>query len=371
MNCTASPYREMMAIVNRLPKNEFRLSVCSLRDGGFQESSQILKDLGVDSFVARFRPTSYSAHGILASLRDQDVIDSHGPFAIQHSLDFTSSPFEALMARWRSRIYLCSQRNLNQDGHSTLLKLKMRLCARVIGISDTVCGFLVGQGVPKRKIEKIYLGLGLSDIHAQRQRGLFVSVGHIEPLKRQHDSIQAIALLSKEFPEARLAIAGNVYDPIYLDYLKQLALELGVAEKVQFLGPRNDILHLLSEAHAVIHCCDREAFGWVVLEGMSVGTPVVACSAAGPREIIDNGRTGILVEKGDAKGYQAALRRLLTEDSLVKHLSSNGRAEVAERFSDKTMVEQICAVYRNCLQSRNTAFGLREEIEGGRVGFQS
>ncbi len=354
MNSTASPYREMMAIVNRLPKSEFRLTVCSLRDGGFRQAAPILADLGVDSFVAKFRPTSPSARGILQSLREQDAIDCRGPFAIQHSMDFTSSPFEAVMARMRSRVYVCSQRNLNQDGHRNLFKIKMQFCQRVIGISDTVCDFLKSQGVPQRKISKIYLGLEIPNLAAERRRGVFLTVGQIEPLKRQQDAVRAIASIAGEFPEARLGIAGNVYDQSYKDGLVRLAAELGISDRIEFLGPRDDILQLMAQSHGVIHCCDREAFGWVIVEAMSVGTPIVACNAAGPREIIQDGRTGILVDKGDIAGYASALRSLLTDENLAGNLSRNGRLEVEAKFDVGPMVDKIRTVYEQCLRIRRT-----------------
>jgi glycosyltransferase involved in cell wall biosynthesis len=358
LNPTASPYREMMAIVNFLPRSEFRLTVCSLRDGGFKQTAPLLANLGVDSFVARFRPTNPSVRGILQSYREQEIIDRRGPFAIQHSMDFTSSPFEALMARMRSRTYICSQRNLNQNGHRNLLKIKMRLSSRVIGISDAVCDFLAREGVPQQKISKIYLGLEIANIRAERRRGSFLCVGQIEPLKRQLDAVRAIAAISAEFPEARLAIAGNVYDKTYQEDLRSSASELGIADKIEFLGPREDILQLMAASHGVIHCCDREAFGWVIIEAMSVGTPVVACNAAGPREIIDDGRTGVLVDKGDVAGYAAALRRLLTEDRLVEHLSSNGRTEVETRYAAASMVEKIRSVYEQCVTMSGTSFSV-------------
>jgi glycosyltransferase involved in cell wall biosynthesis len=339
----------MMAIVSRLPRNEFRPTVCSLRDGGFQQTGPVLSKLGVSSFVARFRPTNRSARGILQSCREQEIIDRHGPFAIQHSLDFTSSPFEAVMARTRSRIYICSQRNLNQNGHPRLLKIKMRLCNKVIGISGGVCDFLLSQGVSPRKISKIYLGLEVSNIGAQRRRGWFLSVGQIQPPKCQEDAIRAIASISAEFSEARLAIVGNVYDQAYMDHLRRIASELGITDKIEFLGPRDDVLQLMAQSHGLIHCSESEAFGWAIVEAMSVGTPVIASRVPGPREIVDSGRTGILVDKGDVAGYGAALRRLLTDEDLFQTLSRNGRSEVETRFSASAMVDQIRLVYQQCL----------------------
>jgi glycosyltransferase involved in cell wall biosynthesis len=345
----------MMAIVELLPRAEFRLTICSLRDGGFSETAPLLEKLGVECFVARFRPTGRSLRAIRDSWRDQAPIDKRGPFVIQHSLDFTSSPFEAVMARMRSRVYIFSQRNLNQNGHARLLKLKTLLSTRIIAISKAVQCFLLDSGVPARKVNKIELGIGTTNVLTERRRGYFLCVGQIEPLKRQEDAIRALRRIVDEFPEARLGIAGNVFDQEYMRSLRQLARALGVQDRVEFLGPRKDVLELLAQSNGLIHCSESEAFGWVIVEAMSVGTPVVAAASDGPREIIDHDRTGILVECGDITGYAAALRNLISDAGFASTLSVNGRQDVARRFSVVTMVDRIRSVYLDCLGENSSS----------------
>lgn len=350
LNRTASPYRELMAIATRLPRAEFQVTVCSLRDGGLRETQPLLRDLGLECFVARFRPTGRSMRAIRDSLRDQALIDSRGPFAIQHSLDFTSSPFEAMMARLRSRVYIHSQRNLNENGHRLLLRTKTLFCRRVIAISDGVQQFLIAQGVPQQKIVKIYLGIDEAGVTAERQRGYFLCVGQIEPRKRQQDAIRALSEIAGQCPSARLAIAGNVFDSAYLESLKRLASQLGIADRVEFLGPRNDVLQLMAQASGLIHCAESEAFGWVIVEAMSVGTPVIAAASEGPREIIESGASGLLVPPGDVTGFAAAMKALITDPALAAKLSAQGRQVVARRFSVSAMVDQTRSVYLDCLK---------------------
>ncbi len=366
MTRTASPYREMMAIVELLPRSDFKLSVCALRDGGFAETAPLLEKLGVECFVARFRPTGRNLSAFYDSWRDQAIIDQRGPFAIQHSLDFTSSPFEALMARLRSRVYICSQRNLNENGHENLLKLKMFLSQRVIAISNTVQQFLLDRGVPAQKIRKIELGLKLTDISGERRRGYFLCVSQIERRKRQKDAILALSVIADEFPEARLGIAGNVYDQEYLQALQQCAIEHGLAERVEFLGPRKDILDLMAQSNGLIHCSESEAFGWVIVEAMSVGTPVIASASDGPREIIDHQRTGILLNCGDVPGYASAMRTLISDPHVTAALSANGRQEVVRRFSVATMVDRTRAAYLECL-GENAAHPVLSSTESGNL----
>ena len=361
LNPTASPYRETMAIARYLPREEFKLTICALRPKGVPESIPVLRHWGVDAFVARFRPTKQSPAGYLKSLREQRSIDGRGPFAIQHSLDFTSSPFEALMARCRSRIYIYNQRNMNESGHEILLGLKLRLAHAVIGISGAVMAFLRARGVPERKLRKIWLGIDLDQFDAQlepsgpRHPGQILLAGQFERRKRHGDAIRALAAVSRDCAEARLALAGNLFDAPYVEELKSLAASLGVADRVDFLGTRNDVPRLMRQSAAVVLCSESEAFGWVILEAMAAGTPVVASAVDGPREVIEHGKTGLLVPPGDIDGYAAALRALLTEPSLGAGLAANARRAAGERFSAAAMVADIANLYRELLKPPHAA----------------
>jgi glycosyltransferase involved in cell wall biosynthesis len=354
LNRTSSPYRETMAIAARLPACGFRLTICALREIGFRETAPLLMDLGIHAFVAPFRPTGRSLRHWMESLAAQSAIARSGPFAIQHSLDFTSSPYEALAAAKRSRIFIYSQRNLNEGGHEFALRLKARIARRVVCISRATEDLLRRLRVPAAKLRRVPLGMELPRPApaATRDRGRFLFVGQIQRRKRHGDAIRALALIARGYPHARLSIAGNVFDAAYLDELKRLAAELGVASRVEFLGTRTDVPDLMRRAEALLLCSESEAFGWVILEAMAHGAPVIASSVDGPSEIIEHGRTGLLVDCSDVAGYAAAMRSLLASPSVGASLAENARRAVAERYSAAAMVNGIHAVYREVLNQR-------------------
>ncbi len=355
LNRTSSPYRETMAMAARLPGRGFRLTLCALREIGFRETAPLLKDLGVDAFVAPFRPTGRSLRHFLESRAAQSAIARRGPFAIQHSLDFTSSPYEALAAARRSRIFIYNQRNLNEGGHELALRLKARVARRVICISGAAEDLLLRLRAPAAKLRRVPLGMELPEpapAAAPRDAGRFLFVGQMQRRKRHGDAIRALALAARNHPHARLAIVGNVFDPVYLEELKHLAAELGVAGRVEFLGMRTDVPDLMRRAEAVLLCSESEAFGWVILEAMAHGAPVIASSVDGPKEIIEHERTGLLVPCGDIAGYAAAMGSLLAYPALAASLAENARRAVAERYSAARMVDGIEAVYREVLDEK-------------------
>jgi hypothetical protein len=118
---------------------------------------------------------------------------------------------------------------------------------------------------------------------------------------------------------------------------------------VEFLGTRTDVPELMGRAAAVVLCSESEAFGWVIVEAMAHGAPVIASAVDGPGEIIEHGRTGLLVPCRDVAGYAAAMRSLLACPGLGASLAENARRAVAERFSAAAMVDGIRAVYREIL----------------------
>ena len=355
LNRTSSPYRETMAMASRLPACGFRLTICALREVGFQETAPLLKDLGIHAFVAPFRPRGRSLRHFLESRAAQSAIARSGPFAIQHSLDFTSSPYEALAAARHSRIFIYSQRNLNEDGHELALHVKARVAQRVVCISRATEDLLLRLHVPAAKLRRVPLGMELPEMPAAaapRDRGRFLFVGQIQRRKRHDDAIRALALVARDYPHARLAIAGNVFDPVYFEELKRLAAELDVASRVEFLGTRTDVPALMRRAEAVVLCSESEAFGWVILEAMAHGAPVIASSVDGPREVIEHERTGLLVPCRDVAGYAAAMRRVLACPGLAAWLAGNARRAVAACFSAAAMVNGIQAVYREVLHHK-------------------
>jgi glycosyltransferase involved in cell wall biosynthesis len=339
-----------MAVAKYLPGDQFRLTICALRPHGFSEAAPLLQDLGVRCFVAPFRPTGRSLKHFIASFREQKTIDRYGPFEIQHSMDFTSSPFEAVMARLRSRHFIYSQRNLNENGHAYLLKIKTVCAHRIIAISRSVSEFLLAEGVSSSTIREIYLGLDIENTQNGAKGGpceppYVLFVGQFERRKRHQDAIRALALVKSDFPALNLVLIGNIFDEQYATELRELAKELGLSEKVLFLGPRSDVLDLMRHASALLLCSEREAFGWVLVEAMSVGLPVISSAVDGPRELIEHEKTGFLVPVGDIEAYACHLRRVMNDGELCDKLRAQALATVKERHSALKMVRNIQNVY--------------------------
>lgn len=106
--------------------------------------------------------------------------------------------------------------------------------------------------------------------------GIVLQVGRVLPLKGQHISIQAMAEVVKQQPQAKLWLAGLIEDQAYYVELQELIENLGLQAHVEFLGPRSDIFDLLSLADAYVMPSSAEAHSVAMLEALATGISVVA-----------------------------------------------------------------------------------------------
>jgi glycosyltransferase involved in cell wall biosynthesis len=136
----------------------------------------------------------------------------------------------------------------------------------------------------------------------------------------------------------RLVIAGEGPDR---DPLERRAGELGVAERVTFLGaqPRRRIVELFRAADAAILSSSWENFPHTIVEALSVGTPVLAMEAGGVGEVVRDGVNGLLVPAGDGDALAAAVRWYFSDDALRERLRAAAASSVAAYAPERVFGE--------------------------------
>ena len=141
----------------------------------------------------------------------------------------------------------------------------------------------------------------------------------------------------------QLCIAG---DGVIRNYLEGLVLQLGIADRVRFLGVRYDVSQLMSAADVFVLSSFSEGFGLVVAEAMACERVVVATDCGGVGEVLS--KMGYLVKPKDSDALTQSLQLAikLTADQRRK-LGSAARQRVIDNFSLKTMVEQWMQLYEN------------------------
>ena len=150
---------------------------------------------------------------------------------------------------------------------------------------------------------------------APRRQSLVVGmVGRLAPWKGQHVFLEAFARAFGE-GDARAIVVGSAMfgsaETRYAAALHELATSLGIADRVEFRGFRDDVWAELADMDMLVHASiTPEPFGQVIVEAMHAGLPVIAASGGGPSEIVTDGVDGLLYPPGDVDGLCAALTRL-------------------------------------------------------------
>ena len=171
-------------------------------------------------------------------------------------------------------------------------------------------------------------------------------VGRLAPWKGQHVFLDAFA---RAFPDgdavARIVGAPLFGEEAYAEELRAQADRLGISDRVDFRGFREDVWAEFAELDVLVHCSvTPEPFGQVVVEGMAAGLPVIAAAAGGPAEVVTDGVDGLLVPPDDVEALTTALRRLADEPALRAQLGAAGR-RTAIRFSPDRTAAGVLAVY--------------------------
>jgi glycosyltransferase involved in cell wall biosynthesis len=125
--------------------------------------------------------------------------------------------------------------------------------------------------------------------------------------------------------------------------------DMGVRDRVSFLGQVEQIEEVLALADLVLLPSLHESFGLIALEAMACGAPVIATSRGGTSEFIDHGQNGYLCDPEDVAGMAAAGLELLRDEAHRQHVSEEARRDVAERFGARCVLKEYMALYDRLL----------------------
>ncbi len=246
---------------------------------------------------------------------------------------------------------------------------------RFLAVSREIAAELVDRlGWPAAKVEVVYNAVDVERVAVAAPPGLREQLGGSEtrPLvltparldaQKGHDTLlEAIA----EVPEALFVLAGE--GPKRAE-LEARTAEIGLGDRVRFLGRREDVPALLAACDVFCLPSLYEGSSLAVLEAMAAGIPVVSSAIGGTEELIEDGRSGLLVAPGDPKALAAALRRLLGDADLRRELAAQARERVDQGLTRPQMAEQVTSVYSDLLGSRQRLWAysgnnLYRDLEG-------
>ena len=165
-----------------------------------------------------------------------------------------------------------------------------------------------------------------------------VAMGRLVPVKDYETMLKAFQIVSNKYPDYVLEIYGE--GPL-LSALKELAGALGIAEKVKFMGAREDAILQMNSAKCFVLSSIYEGMPNALLEAMAIGLPCVATNCPnGPAELIQDGENGLLVNIGDVDGMAQAIIKFLDDVEF-----SEKCMEEAKKVRESNDINKICEQY--------------------------
>jgi glycosyltransferase involved in cell wall biosynthesis len=168
-------------------------------------------------------------------------------------------------------------------------------------------------------------------------------LANIRPLKGVDILIRAMTLVS---PRAHLLLVGEVRDPS----LRPLVRELGLSERVHFVGPQKDPRPWVARFDvSVMPSIRREGFPKAILESMALKKPVIVSDVGGLPEMVDDGQSGFVVPAGSVTLLSEKLALLIENGALRKKMGDNSNLVLKERFTVARMVRETLRIYDEVL----------------------
>jgi glycosyltransferase involved in cell wall biosynthesis len=182
---------------------------------------------------------------------------------------------------------------------------------------------------------------------------VFTCVAGLRPQKNHRLLLQAFAQAAPQLPDALLLLVGppDRLDPAYAESLKALAQELGLGQRVRFLGSRADVPDILRASDVFVLSSDYEGNPLSVLEAMAAGLPVVSTAVGGVPELVQHGATGLLVPAGDAHALAEAMAQLGCNAPLRAAMGNAAWQTALQRFDVRVMSRAYAALYQQLLHA--------------------
>lgn len=339
--------RQMIELIRRLDPSRFKVHVACFHRAGAWLARAEARAASVVEFPIRGLARPGAAAAVLAFAR----WCRREQIAVVHTCDLYANiiglPGAALA---RVPVRIGSRRELNPDKSAGQLRLQRqayRCATKVVANSPAARLALLREGVATASIAVIPNGVDGaawpdSRSAAFRPGRTVVTVANLRPEKGHETLIDAAGLVAAEFPDVTFQIVG---DGPRRQALEALVHARGLPATVRFLGHRDDVPALLSEADVFVLPSRSEAFPNGVIEAMAAGLPVVASAVGGLLDLIEHGRTGLLVPPGESGPLAAAVRGLLTDRRTAARLGAAARAHVREHYSFERMVGAFEALY--------------------------
>jgi glycosyltransferase involved in cell wall biosynthesis len=283
-----------------------------------------------------------------------DVIHAHDPHGVAMASLALSLSSASAAKGGKLPVLVASRRvDFHLKGNS-FSRWKYRQVDCFIAASDAIRRMLVGDGVPEDRTVTVHEGIDVDHVVAvpavNVHEAFFLphgapvvgNVAALVPHKGQRYLIDAAHRVVQQVPDARFVILG---EGELREHLEKQVHEHHLEKHVLLPGFRTDVLGCIKGFDLFVMSSVTEGLGTSLLDAMAAARPIVATTAGGIPEIVEDGVNGLLVPPRDAHALADAIVRALNDQALRRKMGAAGFARVSERFTVERMVAETASVY--------------------------
>lgn len=350
--------KQMVLLARGLPRDRFRVEVAALTRLGPLRAELEEAGVPVTLIGKRLKLDPIALAQLARFLR-------RGRFDVVQTWIFAANVHGRIAARWAGvPVVVTAEMAVDLWKGRGQLAIDRRLAGwtdTVVGNSNAVVDFYRRAGVPEDRLAMIPSGIADEEppevdpaaVRAGLGLGpadpLVLFVGRLAPQKAVDDLLKALDVLQHVRPAVRALIVGD--GPLRAQ-LEETSRGYGLADRVLFLGHRDDVPRLLAAADLLVLPSLYEGLPNVVLEAMRFRKPVVATAAPGTTEVVDPGVTGLLVPLRDPPALAQAIRTVVDDPELARRLGAAGRDRAEAEFRAQTMVERFAGLYERLARAK-------------------
>lgn len=317
------------------------------------EKDYVFHEVDVLSYpLFKYKPyTIVLASFIYNLFREGEIDILHSHYAIPHAISAYLAKLSANELKIVATVHGSDIHLLGLDkSYKPMIELSLNNHDAVTTVSYFMKNFIKQHYDVRKEVEVIYNFVDPAEcIAIDKSAGSEIVITHVSnfrKVKRTPDIIRAFAKVSRKHENIRLEMIG---DGPELDYCRDLAISLGINDKVRFRGSLLNVPKVLRYTDIFVMPSEIEAFGLAALEAMAHGIPVIASNAGGLPEVITHGKTGFLVTPGDIDGIAYYMNLLIENEDLRLELGKNARKDVIDRFHPDKIVPKYEAIYKKIL----------------------
>ncbi len=268
------------------------------------------------------------------------------------------------LGRRHQQLHVATKHILNAPGdrrwgmlYSLIDRLLLYSPDHLVAVSDKVYrGIMACPGLDRTGVSMIRNAVDSEPYHVPDQRNpcraefgltpdqlLIGTSGRLEKVKRYDLLLLGFSMTLTKFPQSRLMIVG---DGTLRHELEKLAETLGIGDAVIWTGFRKDIPRLLAAMDIYCMPSANEGLSLSILEAMAAGKPVIITDVGGARELVEDGKTGLLIPPGSAEAIAESLMDLLGNPEKMSAIAQAGRDYVVKEFGKNQMMESYGRLYR-------------------------